>query len=177
MRLLTIFATLALALVLSACGSVDIKDYQGSKPELVLEDFFQGKLTAAGVVQDFSGKVIRKFNVTMDASWLGKQLTLDEDFVYDDGETQKRIWIIQSLGDGKYTGTAGDILGTAEGQAMGSALRWKYEMMLPVDGSEYEVTFDDWMFLVNDSTIINRSDIIKFGVTMAQVTLVIQKVE
>ncbi len=175
MRLLKVIGAVVLAVSLFGCGSVDIKEYRGSEPKLVLEEFFQGKLTAAGVVQDFSGKVVRKFNVTMDATWQGNQLTLDEDFVYDDGEIQKRIWVIESLGNGKYTGTAGDILGQAEGEAVGSALRWKYDMILPVDGSEYEVTFDDWMFLVNDNTIINRSDIIKFGITFAQVTLVIEK--
>ncbi|MCL1037032.1 DUF3833 domain-containing protein [Shewanella submarina] len=175
MRLLKVIGAIVLAVSMFGCGSVDIQEYRGSEPKLVLEEFFQGKLTAAGVVQDFSGKVVRKFNVTMDATWQGNQLTLDEDFVYDDGEIQKRIWVIESLGNGKYTGTAGDILGQAEGEAVGSALRWKYDMILPVDGSEYQVTFDDWMFLVNDNTIINRSDIIKFGITVAQVTLVIEK--
>jgi hypothetical protein len=39
------------------------------------------------------------------------------------------------------------------------------------------VHFDDWMFLVDNQTIINKSDIIKFGITVAQVTLVISKQE
>ena len=172
MRLLK---TIVVILLVTACGSVDIQDYQGTKPKLVLEDFFQGQLTASGIVEDFSGKVVRTFNVTMDASWQGNQLTLDEDFIYDDGETQKRIWLITAMGDGHYQGRANDILGMATGQAVGHALRWQYDMRLAVDGSEYEVSFDDWMFLVNDNTIINQSDIIKFGVDVAKVTLVIQK--
>jgi len=85
------------------------------------------------------------------------------------------VWRIKALGEGRYSGTAGDIIGTADGQSSGSALRWKYDMLLPVDGDEYQVHFDDWMFLVNDNTIMNQSDIIKFGITVAQVTLVIQK--
>ncbi|MGI2257870.1 DUF3833 domain-containing protein [Shewanella sp. GXUN23E] len=172
MRLLMV---LLLSLMMTACGSVDIQDYRDTQPRLVLEQFFQGALTASGVVQDFSGKVVRRFNVSMQASWQGSQLTLDEDFVYDDGEIQKRVWVIDALGEGQYLGRAGDILGAAQGQAVGSALRWQYDMLLAVDGSQYQVSFDDWMFLVNDHTIINRSDINKFGITVAQVTLVIQK--
>ncbi|MCF1426781.1 MAG: DUF3833 domain-containing protein [Shewanella sp.] len=174
MRLLM---ALFLVLMMSGCGSVDIQDYRDTQPRLVLEEFFQGDLTASGVVQDFSGRVVRKFNVSMKASWRDNQLTLDEDFIYDDGEIQKRVWVIDSLGEGKYRGRAGDILGEAQGQAVGSALRWQYEMLLPVDGSEYAVSFDDWMFLVDGHTIINRSDINKFGITVAQVTLVIQKTQ
>ncbi|GIU04326.1 DUF3833 domain-containing protein [Shewanella morhuae] len=160
---------------LSSCSSVEVTDYKDTTPTLVLESFFNGPLKASGVVHDFSGKVIRKFNVTMEANWQGNEGVINEWFVYNDGETQTRVWKIKALGNGQYTGTAGDILGTALGQSSGSALRWKYDMLLPVDGDEYQVHFDDWMFLVNDNTIINQSDIIKFGITVAQVTLVIQK--
>ncbi|MCG9729894.1 DUF3833 domain-containing protein [Shewanella sp. Isolate13] len=180
MRLLSkikrIFAALGL-LLLAACSSSDINDYAGTKPNLDLKQFFDGKLTAHGTVQDYSGKVIRRFTVDMQASWQGNQGEIKEWFVYDDGEKQIRIWNITELGGGKYTGTANDILGEAQGQAVGMALRWEYQMMLPVDDTEYQVTFDDWMFLVDENTIINRSDINKFGITMAEVTLVISKVE
>ncbi|GIU47837.1 MULTISPECIES: DUF3833 domain-containing protein [Shewanella] len=163
------------ALTLMSCSSASIEDYDKTTPILNLQTFFDGNLTAAGIVQDYSGTVTRKFTVTMEASWQGNKGIIDERFIYDDGEKQTRIWHITDLGDGKYEGTANDITGIATGEAKGSALRWAYEMNLVVDDSEYEVYFDDWMFLVDDNTIINKSDIIKFGVTVAQVTLVIQK--
>lgn len=167
--------SLLLLLGLSSCTTVEVADYQDTQPALVLERFFNGPLTAAGMVQDISGKVVRKFNVTMEAHWQGNEGVINEWFVYDDGETQTRVWKIKALGNGRYSGTAGDILGVAQGEARGSALRWRYDMLLPVEGEEYQVHFDDWMFLVNDKTIINQSDIIKFGITVAKVTLVIQK--
>ncbi|MCK8043788.1 DUF3833 domain-containing protein [Shewanella sp. 1CM18E] len=164
-------------LLLAACSSSDINDYQGTTPNLDLKTFFDGKLTAHGTVQDYSGKVTRRFTVEMLASWQGDKGEIKEWFIYDDGEKQIRIWNITDLGNGNYTGTANDILGEAQGQAVGMALQWQYEMLLPVDDTEYQVTFDDWMFLVDENTIINRSDIIKFGITMAEVTLVISKVK
>lgn len=170
-------AILAGMVLLSSCSSVEVTDYQDTQPKLSLETFFNGSLTAAGIVQDFDHQVVRKFNVTMEASWQGNKGEIKEWFVYDDGETQTRIWQITALGDGRYLGRAGDILGEAQGQASGSALRWQYDMVLPVDGERYEVSFDDWMYLVNDNTIINQSDINKFGVTAAKVTLVIQKTQ
>ncbi|GGI69808.1 DUF3833 domain-containing protein [Shewanella gelidii] len=161
--------------VLAACSGNQLSAYKNTTPELSLKRFFVGELTAAGVVENFSGQVIRKFNVTMQANWQADELTLKEWFTYDDGEKQLRTWVIQDLGNGRYSGTAGDILGEATGQAMGSALQWQYDMNLVVDGSEYQVSFDDWMFLVNENTIINRSDINKFGIKVASVLLVIQK--
>ena len=155
--------------------STDISEYKNTSPTLSLEQFFNGKLTAAGIVENYSGKVTRTFTVTMDASWQGNKGIIDEDFIFNDGETQKRIWTITNLGSGRYQGSAGDIIGIATGQSEGNALRWKYDMSLVVDDETYEVHFDDWMFLVDDNTIINRSDIKKFGITVGRVILVIQK--
>jgi hypothetical protein len=160
---------------LFSCSSASIEDYSNTTPSLSLAAFFDGELTAAGIVQDYSGKVTRKFTVTMEGSWKGNKGELKEWFVYDDGEKQIRIWYLTDLGNGQFEGRADDILGVAKGEANGSALRWRYDMKLLVDGSEYEVEFDDWMFLVDNKTIINKSDINKFGIKVAEVTLVIQK--
>ncbi|WP_434940212.1 DUF3833 domain-containing protein [Shewanella sp. HL-SH8] len=172
-------AVITVCFSLFSCSSASIEDYAGTTPELNLVDFFDGELTASGIVQDFSGKVTRKFTVTMEGSWQdspqGKQGELKEWFIYDDGEKQTRIWYLTDLGNGQFEGRADDILGVATGEANGSALRWRYDMKLMVDGSEYQVEFDDWMFLVDKNTIINKSDIIKFGITVGTVTLVIQK--
>ncbi|MDO6609958.1 DUF3833 domain-containing protein [Shewanella sp. 1_MG-2023] len=170
------FLVVIAGLVLMSCSSASIEDYDKTTPVLNLKTFFDGQLTASGIVQDYSGTVTRKFTVTMEASWQGDEGVINEWFIYDDGEKQTRIWKITDLGNGKYQGTANDILGIAEGEARGIALRWAYDMNLVVDDSEYEVHFDDWMFLVDENTIINKSDIIKFGITVAEVTLVIQKV-
>lgn len=168
-----LFIFLGLQLLLGC--SNDISDYPNNKPQLILEQFFNGHLTASGIVEDYSGKVIRTFNVTMKASWQGNQGIIDEDFVFNDGETQNRIWNITKLNNNTYEGIAGDIIGVASGQAKGHALRWQYDMVLALDGENYQVHFDDWMFLVNDNTIINRSDIQKLGINVGRVILVIQK--
>jgi hypothetical protein len=45
-------AIFSLVILLTACSSPDINNYSGTTPELKLETFFNGKLTAHGVVLD-----------------------------------------------------------------------------------------------------------------------------
>ena len=44
-------------------------------------------------------------------------------------------------------------------------------MALPVDGRVWHVDFDDWMFLIDDRVMLNRSEMKKFGFHLGQVTL------
>jgi hypothetical protein len=157
----------------SAGGSLD--HYAEMQPPLELESYFNGPIKAWGIVQDRSGKVTRRFSVDMVGEWKGDTGTLTENFDYYDGKTQKRVWTITKTADGRYKGTAGDIIGTAEGQTKGSAVRWAYVMDLPVGDKTYKITFDDWMFLMKDGVLINRSYLKKFGITMAELTLFMQK--
>ena len=157
----------------SAGGSLD--DYKGETPALQLESYFNGPIKAWGIVQDRSGKVTRRFSVDMEGQWQGDTGTLTEHFDYYDGETDKRVWTINKVAESKYEGTAGDIVGKAKGEVVGNAVRWAYVMNLEVDGTTYKIKFDDWMFLMKDGVLINRSYLKKFGIKMAELTLFMQK--
>lgn len=170
-RLLMVLAVLSLA----ACRSVSIDDYAGTRPGLDLASYFNGRLTAQGMFQDRSGKVVRRFTVEMTGSWQGNQGVLDEHFSYDDGEKQRRIWRLVKQPDGSYTGTADDVVGEARGRTAGYALFWDYTLKLPVDGKVYEVRFDDWMYQLDEQTLLNRSRMSKFGITLGEVTLFFRK--
>lgn len=165
------------AIGLSGCAGTDVSRYAAETPRLTLESYFNGTLDAWGMFQDRSGEVIKRFHVVIDASWEGPVGTLDERFTYADGTTQRRVWTIHAEGDGRYTGTAGDVVGTAEGQARGNALRWRYVVALPVDGKVYEVDFDDWMILIDERVMLNRSSMRKFGIHLGEVTLSFTKRE
>jgi len=159
---------------LTGCAA-SIQDYRNESPKLAMEDYFNGPLEAWGMVQDFSGKVTKRFYVKMTGTWEGDEGTLDEHFVYADGKKQRRIWNLKKIGHNEYTGTADDVIGTASGIAEGNALRWHYTLELPVDDQIYHIGFDDWMFRINDEIVINRSVMKKFGVTVGEVTLVFQR--
>ncbi len=162
------------ALLLSGCASVDIKDYAADQPRLDLRQYFNGTIDGWGMVQDRSGKVTRRFHVVIEAKWNGETGVLDESFQWSDGRAEKRIWTITKSGD-RYTGSAGDVVGSAAGEAVGNALRWNYVLALPVDGSTYHVDMDDWMYLIDERTLGNRTKMSKFGVQLAEITIFFRK--
>ncbi|WP_096087756.1 DUF3833 domain-containing protein [Agaribacterium haliotis] len=172
---LKILLALLTLLALTACQGPHINDYRGTEPELDLFAFFTGELSASGVVRKRSGKVIRHFNASITANQQGDVLTLDEQFVFSDGEQQQRIWRIQREKDNNFRGRAADVDGEARGQSRGQALQWRYKLELSVDGKQYKVKFDDWMYLVNSHTLINISDMYFWGFKVGDVVLVINK--
>ena len=159
--------------LLPGCSTA-VKEYQAEKPELLLEDFFDGRLVAYGMVQNFSGKVTRRFKADIVASWNGDQGVLDEQFVFNDGELQSRCWRLQK-DQGRYRGTAGDIVGEALGEVQGNALNWIYTLQVPVNGRVWDIQLDDWLFLIDDNNLINRTKMRKFGLPVGELTLHIRK--
>ncbi len=151
------------------------EDFAGREPKLLLEEYFPGKTRAHGLFVDRFGDLRRQFVVDIDGTWDGETLILKEDFLYDDGETQQRIWMIRKTGPHSYEGQAEDVIGPAEGRAYGNALNWRYQLALKVGESTWNVTFDDWMFLQDDDVIINRAEITKFGFKLGEVTIVFTK--
>lgn len=170
-RRLLLGGVAAATLVLSGCASNQIDTYQGEKPELDLRSYFNGILDAYGVFTDRSGKVVKRFTVVMQCTWTGDDGVLDEAFSYSDGSTQRRVWRIKKLPDGRCTGQADDVVGVALGQARGNALNWRYTLALPVDGKVYNVQFDDWMYLMTPTVMLNKASMSKFGVFLGEVTL------
>ena len=161
----------ALALTLAGCAGPRIDDYAAEKPVLDLKQYFNGTLDAYGIFTDRSGKVVKRFTVVMKGSWNGDEGVLDEDFVYSDGSLQKRIWRLKRLPDGRYTGTADDVVGEAEGQASGNAFNGTYTLALPVDGRVWHVYCDCWRYLMDDRVMLNTAVMSKWGVKLGEVTL------
>lgn len=164
-----------MAILLSGCAGVDVSQYREERPELRLEDYFNGTLDAWGMFQKRDGTVVKRFKVVIDARWEGDLGTLDERFTYSDGSTQRRVWRITRTGDDTYTGRADDVVGIADGRVSGNSLHWKYTLRLPVEDEVYEVQFDDWMFLQQDGVMLNRSVMKKFGFRLGEVTLFFKK--
>ncbi len=160
--------------ILSAC-TTSIKDYQNEKPALVLENYLNGKMIAHGLFMDRFGKVKKRFTVSLDTTWAGNVGTLKEDFDWSDGTKTQRVWTITKTGDGKYKGTAADVDGDALGESAGNTFHWSYTMNLDVDGSIYKVSFDDWMYLVNDKILINKAVMSKFGIRLGEVLITFYK--
>lgn len=171
-------ALAAASMTVAACATGPSVDaYSDRGPALVLEEYFEGETTAYGIFEDRFGKVRRTFKVDITGTVEDDVLTLDERFIYDDGERDVRVWEIDILGNGQYRGTAGDVPGYATGEVSGNAFNWKYKVDLKVGDSTWNVGFDDWMYLVEDDVLINRAYVTRWGIRIGEVTITFVKPE
>lgn len=163
------------ALALLGCAAPDPSRFAGERPELDPRRFFDGRLTAWGLFEPRFGGAQRRFVATIDARWNGDVGTLDERFVWNDGSRERRVWTLRPAGEGRWTGTADDVVGQAEGIAAGHALSWRYVLALPVGERVWHVDFDDRMYLIDEHSMINRATIRKFGVTVGELTVLFRR--
>ncbi len=157
------------------CGGLRLEDSAGDSPRFDPFSYFAGQTRAWGIVQDWRGRVVRRFDVDIEGSLENGELRLDEEFRYADGERSTRQWRIQADENGRLSGTADDIVGTAAGDLAGNAMRWRYPMDLEVGGRSHRVHFDDWLWQLDQDVLVNRSYIRKFGLKVAEVTIFMQK--
>ena len=169
-----LFLLVVTLLLLSGC-SAKLEDYAGVQPNLKLEDFFNGELIAYGMVQDYRNKVNQRFKVDMIGTWEGNEGVLDETFYYDDGTTSKRIWYITKTAEGRYVGRADDVIGSANGQVAGNTLNWVYDLEIELDGEPFVITLDDWLYLIDENNMMNRTEMRKFGIPVGEITIYIGK--
>lgn len=163
-----------LSSLLISC-SASIEEYKQTSPRFDLASYFNGSLVAWGIVQDYSHKVVRRFCVDIIGTWQDKAGQLDEIFYYADGEVQTRRWKLFINNNGKITGTADDVIGKAEGYATGNAFNWQYTLKVPMQGSEYEFSMDDWMYMLDEQRLMNRTYMQKLGITVAQISIFFDK--
>lgn len=162
-------------LLLVGCSSTPIKTYSDRKPTLVLENYLNGKMKAHGLFMKRSGVVDRTFVVQLNTTWKGNVGTLIEDFDWSDGTKTSRTWTITKQTDGTYIGTASDVIGQAIGESAGNAFHWTYDLRLPVGEKTYDIHFEDWMFLVDQQTLINKAVMTKYGFRVGEVLISFDK--
>jgi hypothetical protein len=172
-RLFALFALVA-AVAAAGCSSVDLQVYAGQAPPLDLRRYFDGAIEGHGMFVNRSGQAERRFVVRINASWQGEVGTLDEDFVWSDGRTEKRVWTLRPVAGqpGRWRGTAADVVGEAKGIVAGNALNWTYTLLLRTDGgSTYHIDFDDWMFLIDERVLLNRAVMRFWGFKVGEVLI------
>jgi len=168
MRLLLPFI---LFLLLNSCSEMKPEDYKNTKPIIKIEEYFQGKVKAWGMLQARSGEVKRQFVADMKGKFDGQNLILDETFVWSDGEKQERRWVIKKVGDNTYEGTASDVVGIAKGVSFGSVFKFEYKLLVPYKNKKIKIKFDDWIFLQDKKTAINKAILTKFGFKVGELTV------
>ncbi len=171
-----LWAVLAMLAGLAACtGKPGPDDPLLSGQEFELQEFFDGHVVAHGQFQDVLGTVRRRFAVDITGTWDGEVLRLVEDFTYEDGSTEQRIWTLRQTGDETWEGTAPGVIGTATGVERGDTFNWAYEIDLPVPEGTLRVTFDDWMWQLSPDRVLNKAYMKRFGVDIGEVIITFEK--
>jgi len=149
--------------------------YKGTTPPTDVKSCFTGPLKAWGLVQDWRGRVVSRFAIDLVGTWKGDEGTLEEDYTYDDGTQKHRVWHIKKITDDTYEAEAPELVGKGRGKSEGMAINWNYVMDVPVGDKTYRLSFDDWLWQIEEGVYINRSYLKKFGITVAELTIFMQK--
>lgn len=153
-----------------------MKDDALTSNDFELQEFFEGKSMAYGQFQDVFGRVSSRFTVEIDGTWDGTKLVLKEDFEYDDGSFEQRIWTLSQTSEETWVGTAPGVIGQAVGQEDGDRFNWTYTIDLPLsEGEVMRVTFDDWMWLLGKDRVLNKAYMTRFGLPLGEVTIFFEK--
>jgi hypothetical protein len=81
----------------------------------------------------------------------------------------------EKTGPETWRGTAPGVLGTATGEERGDAFNWRYRIDLPVPDGTLRVSFDDWMWQVSETRVLNRAYMDKLGVEIGEVIIWFEK--
>jgi hypothetical protein len=144
----------------------------------VIERDLLGPTVARGEFRAVNG-VRRGFTVHMNGAFDGRVFTLVEDFVYDDGERDRKTWRLTRVGPGRYVGVREDVVGEAVGRQDGDVFRLEYDIRMPGrDGRPgMKLRFRDVMALRRDGSVVNNATVGWWGFRVARVELVITKDE
>ncbi|SNX68269.1 uncharacterized protein DUF3833 [Cereibacter ovatus] len=152
-------------------------DYAAKGPVLDLRRDLSGPILCEGVIYGPTGRVTSRFVADMEGTWQGNTGTLTERFRYDSGAVDHREWRFSLANDGTLRADAADLVGTGTGKAEGSALCLRYRLRLQDDAGGHVLDVIDWMYLLENGTIINRSQFRKFGIKVAELVATMRRIE
>ncbi|WP_420585679.1 DUF3833 domain-containing protein [Ruegeria sp.] len=143
-------------------------DYSGTGPEFKMKEALNGEILSEGLIYGPNGKMSNSFVARMVGEWNGNTGTLAEYFTYSNGKQMTRKWYL-TLGTGNtFTATADDIVGEGKGIITGATVKLTYKIILPEDAGGHTLDVTDWMYLTENGAIMNRSEMRKFGLKVAE---------
>jgi hypothetical protein len=163
---------LGLMLGLLGCSSpLPIASFAGSGPAFDPVAFFSGSIHSWGVLENRSGEPTaivltegRGEAEGADAVHFPQRVTVGT------AAPVMRDWHMRRVGPGRYDATANDMVGTAHGEAAGRGFHWTWTLALHPGNPLTNVSMDQWWYLQDDGSMLNRTIITKLGIVVAEVT-------
>ena len=172
--------TLFISLLVLLLGGVAVKtlllsfqaqkpsDYAQLGPALGIRTHLNGEIASEGLIFGPTGRLSSSFVAKMVGEWNGDTGTLAEEFTYSSGRQQSRKWFLTLGPDNTFTATADDIVGKAQGIVSGSTVKMSYQIVLPQEAGGHRLWVTDWLYLTEDGVIMNKSEMRKFGIKVAE---------
>ncbi len=170
-------ALLALAQRVMGFQAQRPQDYAKLEPRVDIRKHLSGPIRCEGVIYGPMGRVTSRFTADMEGRWDGNRGILAEHFTYDSGTKQDREWRLTIGNGGQLVAEADDLVGAGSGQQEGASVQLRYTIRLPDSAGGHSLQVTDWMYLVDDKTIVNRSQFRKFGIKVAELVATMRRVE
>ncbi len=152
-------------------------DYDDTNSHFDLRKRLNGPIACEGVIYGPLGRVTSRFVAKFDVNWNGNTAVMKEVFHYDSGSIQHREWRLTLSSNGRILALADDVVGQGAGWQKGSAVQLKYKFRLPEDAGGHVLNTVDWMYLIDNGTIMNRSQFYKFGFKVAELVATMRPLE
>lgn len=153
------------------------EDYDGASPDFDLQKHLNGPIDCEGVIFGPTGRVVSRFSAKMDAHWNGGLGVMRERFLYDSGSRQDREWRLEMGDDGAFRAEADDLIGAGHGRQAGPSAWLRYRIRLPREAGGHVLDVNDWMYLLPNGVIVNRSRFSKFGIRVAELVATMRRTE
>jgi hypothetical protein len=160
---------LLLLLTLSGCPSpLPLTRLADTQPTFDPIAFFTGRTASWGVFENRSGEPTgRVVTESVGRPDGADALQVVQQLRFEDGTVQQREWRLRRTAPQRYEATANDMAGVAIGETFGRTFHWRWELDRK-DGPS--VTLEQWMYLMDGGSMVNRTAISKLGIVLATVT-------
>jgi len=152
-----------------------ISQFKSDSKIFDIRKVLEGNMVAEGMVYGISGRLSSTFTAQFLGNWANNEGSFIENFQFSTGKNQIRKWNLIIDSNGKIIGTADDIIGKAVGQQYGSAVMLSYKLKLSEDLGGHVIKVIDWMHLLENDTIFNRSEFRKFGFKVGELVATFRK--
>ena len=143
----------------------------GLRGEFSLTGYLEGRTRAWGIFEDRFGRVRSRFVVNMHGAWKGNTFILKEEFVYDSGRTESRVWTVVPQSETTFRATCKDCVGEATGTVADGEVTMSYVFRLKLGARELHVRFTDRLIKIDDRRAVNRAAMSKWGVRLGELSL------
>ena len=163
---------LALVACLLGCSApIPVPGFRTAGPAFDPIRFFTGHVRSWGVLEDRSGQptsiVTTDCTGEVDAAGtlhMTQRLTIGQD------PPVTRDWRMHRTGPNTVEATANDMVGPATGEFSGPAFHWRWTLALQPGNSLKDVTMEQWWYLMDDGSMLNRTTVSKLGFIAAEVS-------